>query len=181
MKNTVVRVYKNTRYALLTAVASFLFFTGALWLPNISLIERFVASDSQTYVNKITFLFSLYGSVFSSHTLYSATVAVVIAVLSGVNVSLLVYYIRRAQKASTGMKRTSVTSLGGLIVGILGVGCAACGSVVVTALLALFGVGGLLFLLPFGGAEFGVLAIILLLTANYYLLKHIGNPLVCRV
>jgi ABC-type amino acid transport system permease subunit len=181
MKNTFLRVFKNTRYTLLAAGASFLFFTGALWLPNLSLIESFLASSSQGYGEKASFLLSLYGLILSSHTLYSAIMAAFIAILSGINVALLVYYIKRLRKTSQGKKRTTVTSLAGLLVGVFGVGCAACGSVILTAVFTLLGAGGLVWLLPFGGSEFGVLAVCMLGASNYYLLRHINNPLVCSV
>jgi len=63
--------------------------------------------------------------------------------------------------------------------GIFGVGCAACGSVIVSSLLLLVGAGGVLTILPFHGAEFGVLGIIFLWFSIYQLSKRIDDPLVC--
>jgi hypothetical protein len=45
--------------------------------------------------------------------------------------------------------------------------------------LLLFGAGGLLALLPFHGAEFGVLGVILLGFSMQQLAKRINDPLVC--
>jgi hypothetical protein len=60
------------------------------------------------------------------------------------------------------------------------VGCAACGSVILTAILATIGVGGLLLALPFKGAELGIIALGILFWSNYYLAKKINDPLVCH-
>ena len=65
-----------------------------------------------------------------------------------------------------------------MIAGLLGVGCAACGSVILTAVLA--GAGStLLLLLPFGGAELGFLGIVLLLYAIVKMHKEIAKGSVC--
>ncbi len=180
MVATFLRVFRKTRYTVIAVIASFVFFTISLWFANFSLLEAFLFSQSQSFLSKIQFLGSMYGLVWSGHTFYSLAVASCIAVLSGINIALLTFYIKRVQTATKGKKRASVASIGGLFLGVFGVGCAACGSVILTALLSLFGVGGLLLLLPFKGAEFGIIAIIILLFSCYTLVKHIGDPLVCR-
>ena len=58
-------------------------------------------------------------------------------------------------------------------------GCAACGSVILTAFLGTIGAGGLLLLLPFHGAEFGIIGLLLLCASIRYLIKKIAEPLVC--
>ena len=101
-----------------------------------------------------------------------------VAVLFGINIALLTYYIRRRQE-KTGNTKASLASLGGIVSAGLGIGCAACGSVVLTSLLGMFGAGSLLLLLPLHGAEFGIVGLILLLVSIRYLIKRIQDPLVC--
>jgi uncharacterized membrane protein len=68
-----------------------------------------------------------------------------------------------------------------MISAVFGIGCAACGSVILTAILGIAGTGALLTWLPLHGLEFGVVGIILLSFSIYYLAKRINDPLVCKV
>ena len=87
----------------------------------------------------------------------------------------------RAKQASAGVGGASAVSIGGVVSGVLGIGCAACGTFVLTSVLALVGAGGLVTLLPLAGQEFGFLGAGLLLVANYLLLKKLSQPLVCPI
>jgi len=102
----------------------------------------------------------------------------VVAILFGINISLLTFYIRKRQVASKN-KKVHLTSLGGFASAVLGIGCAACGSIVLSALLSTFGAGTLIVMLPLHGLEFGLVGIILLLFSNRYLIKRIEDPLIC--
>ena len=72
-------------------------------------------------------------------------------------------------------------SVGGLVTGVFGIGCAACGTFVLTPLLAAVGAGGLIAFLPFGGEEFGVLSTGILGFSIFLTSKKIQNPLICNV
>tara|TARA_Y100000310_G_scaffold111677_1_gene110078 strand:- start:1888 stop:2124 length:237 start_codon:yes stop_codon:yes gene_type:complete len=73
------------------------------------------------------------------------------------------------------------TGIGGFISGIFGIGCATCGSFIITPLLALIGAGGFLTLLPFGGEEFGFLGVGLLGFSVMSVAKKINQPSTCPV
>jgi hypothetical protein len=104
----------------------------------------------------------------------SAVSTVLTALLFGVNISIVTYYIRKRKMM---LKKSGVaTSTLGLITGILGIGCASCGSLLVS----LLGLGGALAFLPFGGQELGVIGVLLLLFSAYTLLHSISNP-VCKL
>jgi hypothetical protein len=172
-------VFSNARYTRLAALSAVVVFTLALWLPNFSFVMSYLTSAESAW-QKLQFIWSFYGSVQTNHTLYSAAVSLLIAVLSGINIALLAYYTRRVRVATKGFKRLHAGSYVGLVIGFLGVGCAACGSVILTAILATIGVGGLLLALPFKGAELGIIALGILFWSNYYLAKKINDPLVCH-
>lgn len=171
-------VFTKRRYAQIAILSAFVVFTLALWLPNFSFVLSYLLS-SESVLQKLQFIWSFYGSIETNHTVYSAGVSFLIAILSGMNIALLVYYTRRVKTATKGFKRLHAGSYVGLVIGFLGVGCAACGSVILTAVLATVGAGGLLLALPFQGAEAGLLALGILLWSNYYLAKKINDPLVC--
>lgn len=66
-----------------------------------------------------------------------------------------------------------------LTLAVLGVGCAACGAVILSAVLSFFGVGGLLAYFPYHGVEVGYLGLFLLVLISYSLAKRLAHPLTC--
>lgn len=172
-------VLSKARYTRLAVLSALVVFTLALWLPNFSFVMSYLTSAESVW-QKLQFIWSFYGSIQTNHTFYSAAISLLIAVFSGINIALLAYYTRRVKTATKGFKRLHAGSYVGLVIGFLGVGCAACGSVILTAILATTSAGGLLLALPFKGAELGIFALGILLWSNYFLAKKISNPLVCR-
>ena len=151
-------VFSKARYTRLALLSAVVVFTLALWLPNFSFVMSYLTSTESVW-QKLQFIWSFYGSIQTNNTFYSAAVAIFIAALSGINIALLVYYTRRVKTAAKGLKKLHPGSYLGIIVGFLGVGCAACGPVILTAIFATIGAGGLLVALPFKGAELGIIAL----------------------
>ncbi len=181
---SLLKISSSLNYALLATVTSFVVFTGAVWFPNIKLIGQIFTTESISFVDTLVFLWSLYGSVATNFTGISLTYTILISLLFGVQVMLLTHYVSRVRvKNNDNAKigKIGVTSLGGLIAGTFGIGCAACGTFILTSTLTLFGATGVLAYLPFGGEEFGFLGVALLLYANYLILVKINEPLVCKV
>src|SRR3546814_16935458 len=90
------------------------------------------------------------------------------------------FRLRRQLVRQTG-QAGAAASFGGLATGLFGVGCAACGTFVLSPALTLVGISGLIALLPFGGEEFGVLGVgmpglSLVLTA-----RRIAAPVACPI
>jgi len=104
---------------------------------------------------------------------------VLISLLFALNLVLLVFYIRKIKSILKGNRRIHAVGIGGLVSGLLGIGCAACGSVVLTSILSSIGASGLLLLLPLHGSEFGILGVLLLCMSIYVLVRRIQQPLVC--
>lgn len=180
MLGTLVKIFTQLRYVQVAVLVTVIVLSAAILYPNISIIWQVSTAADVSLLSKLHFIWSLYGLLFSNFTLIAAFNTVIISVLLGINIALLVYYIRRRQ---AGSRNTSGNAFGltGAVAGVFGLGCAACGSVILTAFLTWFGLGGLLLLLPFHGAEFGILAIVLLGASISRLLKKIQDPLVCEV
>ena len=68
---------------------------------------------------------------------------------------------------------------GGIASGALGIGCAACGSFILTATLSSVGAASALAILPLRGGEFGILSVILLATSLVVVSNKIAEPLMC--
>ena len=173
---------RKPKYLLTVIVIAVGVFTFAVWLPNFSLLAQVLHPGSAGSISeKVSFVWSLYGSIGTNFTIVSATYTIAIAVLFGVNIALLAYYIARAKSGMRGVGSTGATGIGGLVSGIFGIGCAACGTFVLTSVLTLIGAGGLLAVLPFGGEEFGFIGVLLLMYSIYVLTKKINDPLVCDI
>jgi hypothetical protein len=172
------RVFSQVRYIQIATLVAVLVLSVAILLPNMSVLLQVLQSPNVELGAKMSFLGTMYGALFTNFTLFSALITIAISTLFGINSSLLAYYIRRRQ---TGVSNTSGHAAGvlGVVSGVFGVGCAACGSVIISSLLVLFGASGLLAMLPFHGAEFGVLGVTLLWFSIYQLCKRIHDPLVC--
>ena len=174
-------VFKKPEYIVLATLISGVVFTLAVWLPNFKLVGIILSSGTASVYEKLSFLFSLYGSIGTNFTAVSATYTIVIAILFGINIALLTYYIRKVQSGVGNIKSTGATSIGGLVGGMFGIGCATCGTFILTSVLALFGASGVIAFLPFGGEEFGFLGVGLLLYSIYVLTKKMEEPLKCDI
>ena len=175
------RVFVRPSYLGLASLTAALTLSVLLLLPNNALVADILVSSSVTLTAKLSFVFSLYGSLGTNFTVFSATYTVMIAILLGVNVSLLWYYAARARKLSKADRSLTFTGIGGFVSGMFGIGCAACGTILFAGLLNLLGITWLLAYLPLHGAEFGVVGVALLALTLYSFAKRINDPLLCKI
>lgn len=130
-----------------------------------------------TLWQKTNLITSLLGSLKTNFSVLSQFLTITSSVLTGIQASLLIFYIRRAAafQQSVGM------SFAGIVASMLGVGCASCGSVLLTSLVGFGSTTVVLGFLPLKGQEFGFLGIGILLLAINYTMKKINDPLVCGI
>ena len=173
------KVFRKPIYILLALVTSFAVFAFAVWLPNISLIVKVMGHPGISLTQKLDLPISLLGSIATNFTLLSASYTIAIAILFGVNLAMIIYFLHRriADVEQSGI----ATGFFGITSGVIGMGCAACGSFLLTSLLSLVGASGILAFLPLGGGEFGILGVILLSVSIYLTAKKIQNPAVCKI
>ncbi len=179
LRMTLQQVFSRKSYIILACTTSFLVFAFSTWLPNFSLIGRVIASSTATLLDKVSFLFGLLGAIKTNFTTFSAIYTIIIAVLFGVNVALVAYFFKRRKKLA--VQGGVTTSFSGLLSGMFGIGCAACGTLVLSPIFSLLGAGGVLALLPFGGQEFGILGVGLLGFSIVLTSKKIQEPAVCTI
>lgn len=173
------KVFRKPSYALLALVMGVVVFAFATWLPNIRLIATVISSPDVSFSQKLGIPWSLLGSIATNFTLLSALYTIAIAILFGVNLAMTIYFLKR--KISE-VKQTGITTgFLGIASGVLGIGCAACGSFLLTSGLSLVGAYGVLTFLPLAGVEFGIIGVILLSISIYLTAKQIQNPAVCKI
>jgi len=171
----------NWKYVLTVLLVSLGIFTVVIGIQNWQLVSSLWLSDIGTFWQKLTLTLTLYASISTNFTFLSGSTTILTSILFGINIALLVYYIKKVQGGVKSVFSGGATSIGGLFSGLLGIGCAACGTFIATSILSLFGAGALFGLLPLGGEEFGILAVFLLGYSVYRILKKINSPLVCEV
>ncbi len=173
------KVFRKPQYTILALITSVVVFAFAVWFPNLSLIVEIMGHPGISLSQKLDLPISLLGSIATNFTLLSASYTIAIALLFGINLVMMVYFLRR--KVSEVRQSGVTTGFIGLASGVLGMGCAACGSLLLTSGLSIVGASGILAFLPLAGGEFGILGVILLLVSIYLIAKQIQNPVVCKI
>lgn len=152
-----------------------LVFAFAVWLPNLRLLS-IVSTSAAPLADKIALPLALLSSIATNFTLLSALYTIAIAILAGINVALIVELIRRRQMFAGG----AAAGASGIVAGALGIGCAACGSLILVAFAGTVLGASALAYLPLGGSEFGILGVLLLGYSTYLLSKQI-NKTTCEI
>lgn len=159
----------------LTALSLFVF------SRQLSLL-RFVLSSGLPLEARVTILSNQYPFLGPGYEATTGVAVLVVAGLTGVNLAVVTYHVREH-----GLSRGSGTSAVGVFLGLLGAGCAACGTAILAGLLSLVGAAGLVTALPLEGLELSGLAVVVLLLSLYWLAEGLrggeirGCPVdVCR-
>ncbi len=173
------KVFRKPVYVVLALYVSASVFVFAVWLPNIRLVLDIISSPDIPFVSKFELPISLLGSIATNFTQLAASYTIAIAILFGVYVAMIIYFLKRRIKEVG--QRGIATGFLGFTSGVLGVGCAACGSFLLSSVLSLIGATGVLTFLPLGGSEFGIIGTVLLAVAVYMTAKQIEDPLVCKI
>ncbi len=171
------KILLQPKYVVVTLLITLSLIVLAAWLPNIHLIAKTMTSQTMTVWQKTNLITSLLGSFQTNFTPLSRSVTVITALLTGIQTSLLVYYLRQTAL----IQREMGVSLLGITTSFLGIGCASCGSVVLTSIIGLGSASTVLGFLPLRGQEFGFLGIGILLLAIMYTMKKINQPYLCTV
>lgn len=173
-------VFASGRYVLLATVSALFVFVLATWLPNLRLVWQIASSTTIPLAARIEALIELIGSIATNFTIFSALSTIAVSVLFGANVALVVYYFRSRRPAlRQGGYTRAAASMGGLVSGLFGVSCATCGAFVLSPILSFIGATGFVTLLPFGGEEFSLLGIGMLVLSIALTARKIREPAVC--
>jgi hypothetical protein len=162
---TVRLVNSSPAYAALSAVAGFVGLNLFVVSQNLDLFTSVVVSGDLPLGARAAVLVGLYPFVGTAFTATEGVLLVAVAALFGVNLSMLTYQLRENRVRL----REGSGSVAGMALGVLGAGCAACGTAVLAGVLSIFGAAGALTVLPFDGLEFSFVALVLLVLSIYWL------------
>jgi hypothetical protein len=178
MSQAFVSVFRSPARASVALVIALVTLVVAILFPNRKLVQIVLSDPSIGFERSVQIVASLAGSLVTNFTPLAAAYTVLAAILIGINVVLAFHLVARTQRIGKG---TTASGLLGLISGVFGIGCAACGSAILTAAAGTTFGAGFLALLPLDGQEAGILGVALLGSATYALLRQIGEPLTCAV
>ena len=167
-------VFSKPAYIFLALVFFIFFLALILWLSAKSLILFMISTREFGLVLSKDIIVGAWSFFKLNSSRISLFISLFISFLSSINFAMFVYYIKRRLQIS----REFGLGFFGSLLGIFGVGCASCGSVIIASI---FGLTGSVFLtkFPLKGLEIGLLAILAILTSIYFLTKKINNPLAC--
>lgn len=131
---------------------------------NLALV-RFLVTGPLAPADRARILLDLYPLLGPLYRPVTGIALVGVAVLVGVDLALVTYHVREHGLSTEGSSGSAV----GVFLGVLGAGCAACGSAVLVGLLSLVGGAGLVTLLPLEGLEFTILAAGVLVLSLFWL------------
>ena len=171
------QVFARSSYIALASVLAIVAFLLAVWLPNLGLIGEVFSDSSAPLTTKLNIALSLLGGIGTNFSLLSAGYTIAIAVLFGINVAMIVYLLKQKHVAAAG--QNIAIGSGGVASGVLGIGCAACGSLILGGVLPSLGAAGALAMLPLNGEEFGILSVALLVVSLLLISKNIAGPGAC--
>lgn len=169
-------VIKRWHYVVLALLVSFLLFLFVIWLPNLSFVREITFSPFFTITQKISILLSSLGAFKTNLSLFGKVTLIITSLLFGLNVSLFSFYIKRRVK----LEKEVGMSLGGMLAGLIGIGCASCGSFIIASIFGMSASAVFIGLLPFRGQEFAVAGILILSLSIVLISKKIQEPFVCK-
>lgn len=162
---TVRLVLTIPRYAVLSIGFGSVGLSVFVLSRNLQLVSQVVLGGSLPLDARLRVLLELYPGVGTAYTGVQSIVLVATAVLIGVNLAVVTYHFREHRVSLT----SGSGSIGGVVLGTLGAGCAACGGAVLAGLLSILGASGALLLLPLDGLEFTLVAMVVLVLSLYWL------------
>lgn len=171
---TIQLVLGIPRYTILAVLAS----VGSLSLfvlsRNLDLFVNVILLGNLSPTARFTVLVGLFPLVGNAYAVTSSILLIATAVLVGIDIALLTYYLRHRRLSV----REGSGSLVGVVFGTLGAGCASCGAAVLAGLFSLVGAGGVLTLLPLDGLEFTLVALVVLVLSVYWLAEGLRGGII---
>ena len=150
--NTILNVLRKPRYAFVAITISIIL-SVLFWL----LTFYFTPTPLPAYIQN-------YGILF---TVTTVTLGTAIAILTGINTSMVIC--RKQMTGGLGFGKGTTSNICSAVTGAVASGCPIC----TAPLLGIFGLGGALALLPFQGLELKTIAIVALGISLYYTSKNV--------
>lgn len=131
-------LYFQPLYLLLAAVVSIIFYELIFWFLNLGLLQFLLTSPDLLVGDKVGILISSYIGIITPPYVPLSILLFSVSLLQGITVAGLIYTIRASRRANKNiLQGVGTTGIAGLL-SVLGLGCAACGTSLVTPILTFF-------------------------------------------
>ncbi|MDE2078930.1 MAG: hypothetical protein KGI73_00935 [Patescibacteria group bacterium] len=171
------KVFVSPGYVVLALSIAVAILVLAIWLPNLSFLASVAVAHTLSLSQKTGIFLSSLSALGTNFTVLSRALTIILSLLVGVNIALLIFYMRTRFR----LERSAGVSFGGILLGLLGVGCASCGSIILSAFLGVGATASFVTILPLKGQEFGFLGVAFMLFAIWLAARKIEQPLTCAV
>jgi len=161
---TVRLVLSIPTYAVFAILTGWISLTLFSLSQNVTLVTDLIIGGSLPLSDRLILIREQYPFLGTNYSTVDGAALLVVVALIGSNLALVVYHLREHDLSASG----GGGSLAGVVLGLIGAGCAACGSAILLGVLSLFGASGLLLVLPFDGLELSALAVVALLLSTYW-------------
>ncbi len=161
---TIRLVLSIPTYAVLAGLFTGLALTGFVFSQNLELVA-FALTSELPIKNRLTILLALYPFMGTAYSVLTGLAVLVVAGLVGTDLALVTYHVRENRLAVPESSGSAI----GVTLGLLGAGCAACGSTILVGVFSLLGATSFLALLPYDGLEFSGLAVVALVLSMFWL------------
>jgi len=173
----IILVFSDLKYWGVGSVAAVFFFFINLWLLNLGYLTYLVRHSNVDFLDKVISFFNIKILVLTRLMPLEFVVVVAIAFLTGINIAMAVYLMRRNLLVRGTRRLVGV----GAITALLGVGCLSCGTSLLAAIIGVVASTTLLGLLPLHGLEFSFFAILILLFSIWQLARKVMGPESCQI
>ena len=168
------RVFRRWQNLCMLLMLTLVIFMITLWLPSAPLILFILTHASPE--DALNILSSLLRGLIIEMPFNVTAFSMVFSFLISLNVVLFTFFVRMTRVAQL---RFSFNTFAGFIAGLFGLGCAACGSFLLSP--GTFFIGGILVWLPYHGLELGYLGLFLLVFSAYKTTRAINSPSACPI
>lgn len=146
---------------------SILFYELLFWSLNFGLLQYLATNQFLTPSDKLGIFVGSYTDVFRFPLVPLAALLFIVSILQGVSVAALVYIIRQNRRLDRSFLKELGSSGAAGIMAAIGLGCAACGTSLVTPLLTFLFATSSIAIAETVGIYSAVFAVLLSLTATY--------------
>lgn len=173
------QVFAYSSYIALAGMLAIMVFLLAIWFPNLGLIAQVFSGADAPISATFGIALNLLWGIGTNFSLLSAGYTIAIAVLFGLTIAMIAYSVKQRRIAAAG--QSIAIGSGAAVSGVLGIGCAACGSLILGGVLPSLGAAGAVAALPLNGEEFGILSVVLLFVSLLLISKNIAESIGCPV
>lgn len=161
---------------LIIIIATIVFMLLLLIVHNGGAAYSVLGFEAISFSKRLALATSTLIDVKNTMTAGALILAVLGSFLGGINLSLAYTYMRLRGEV---ILHSGLYSGIGLLFAFFGVGCAACGTALLSVILGFFGFSAMLQVLPYQGLEIGYVGLIFLCIATYTLAHKVAVPNVC--